>query len=181
MFDRFISELNPTGVVTELYRKALDDFVNNNQQGSPDSNDYLRWIASKVQGTYEKPDPTSANGVTASLGLAAAGAVTGSAEVKAAKETGTVYKDFNQARNAALKWLEEKGFKAEQATLGKFGENAGKPIGMRTSDGKVGFRVEYDQRNGAHINVWAEKEKGPHFNFEGNESVVNRIVKQFQN
>jgi hypothetical protein len=55
----------------------------------------------------------------------------------------------------------------------------GKPIGMKSADGSVGFRVEYDARNGAHINVWAGKEKGPHFTFEGNQSMVNQIVKQF--
>jgi RHS repeat-associated protein len=99
--------------------------------------------------------------------------------VQAAKEAGAAFKDFNQARNAAVQWLEARGFKAEQATLGKFGENAGKPIGMKSADGRVGFRVEYDARNGAHINVWAGKEKGPHFTFEGTQSMVDQIVKQF--
>lgn len=50
---------------------------------------------------------------------------------------------------------------------------------MKTADGSVGFRVEYDARNGAHINVWAGKEKGPHFTFEGSQSKVDQIVKQF--
>ena len=95
-------------------------------------------------------------------------ALKGLEAAEAAKGAGTAFKDFNQARNAAVEWLETRGFKAEQATLGKFGENAGKPIGMKTADGSVGFRVEYDARNGAHINVWAGKEKGPHFTFEGN-------------
>lgn len=63
--------------------------------------------------------------------------------------------------------------------MGKFGENAGKPIGMKSADGSVGFRVEYDARNGVHINVWAGKEKGPHFTFEGNQSMVDQIMKQF--
>jgi RHS repeat-associated protein len=96
-----------------------------------------------------------------------------------AKGAGTAFKDFNQARNAAVEWLETRGFNAEQATLGRLGENAGKPIGMKTADGRVGFRVEYDDRSGAHINVWAGKEKGPHFTFEGNQSMVNQIIKQF--
>jgi RHS repeat-associated protein len=98
---------------------------------------------------------------------------------RAAERTGAAFKDFNQARNAALDWLGARGFKAEQATVGKFGDNAGKPIGMKTADGKVGFRVEYDARNGAHINVWAGNEKGPHLTFDGNQSMVDRIVKQF--
>jgi hypothetical protein len=78
-----------------------------------------------------------------------------------------------------VEWLGARGFKAEQATLGKFGENAGKPIGMKSANSSVGFRVEYDARNGAHINVWAGKEKGPHFTFEGSQSMIDQIVKQF--
>lgn len=54
----------------------------------------------------------------------------------------------------------------------------GKPIGMSTADGKVGFRIEYDPRNGAHINVWAGK-KGPHFKFEGDQSVADKIRRIF--
>jgi hypothetical protein len=50
---------------------------------------------------------------------------------------------------------------------------------MKTSDGKTGFRVEYDKRNKAHINVFAGKEKGPHFKFEGNRKTVNKIIKRF--
>ena len=87
--------------------------------------------------------------------------------------------DYNQALNEALAWLEERGFAAEQPTIGKFGPNAGKPIGMRTADGQTGFRVEFDARNGAHINVFAKGEKGPHFTFKATEETVNRIVKQF--
>lgn len=97
----------------------------------------------------------------------------------AAKATKPMFKDFNQARNAALDWLGGRGFKADQATIGKLGSNAGKPIGMKTADGSIGFRVEYDARNGAHINVWAGKEKGPHFTFEGDEALINQLVKQF--
>ena len=63
--------------------------------------------------------------------------------------------------------------------MGKFG-NAGAPIGMQTADGKVGFRVEYDERNGAHINVWAGKEKGPHYTFDVSKETVERIHRLFQ-
>ncbi|PZA14240.1 RHS repeat-associated core domain-containing protein, partial [Parazoarcus communis] len=96
----------------------------------------------------------------------------------AARGAGTAFKDFNQARNGAVQWLEGRGFKAEQATLGKFGDNAGKPIGMKSADGKSGFRVEFDERHGAHINVWSGKQKDT-FTFEGNQSMVDQIVKQF--
>ena len=85
------------------------------------------------------------------------------------------FKDFNQARNEALRWLEERGFKAEKQKLGKFGDITGKPVGMQTVDGKVDFRVVYDARNGAHINVWSGKERGPHFTFTGSEDTVKKI------
>jgi hypothetical protein len=65
------------------------------------------------------------------------------------------------------------------AGVNRFGDNAGKAIGMKTADGRVGFRVEYDARSGAHINVWAGKEKGPHFQFDASQSTVNRIIRQF--
>jgi RHS repeat-associated protein len=131
----------------------------------------LDWglVAVDVINTIVSPTPD--------VGLIGAVGIGGRAA--AAKGAGTAFKDFNQARNAAVEWLETRGFKAEQTTLGRFGDNAGKPIGMKTSDGSVGFRVEYDARNGAHINVWAGKEKGPHFTFDGNQSMVDQIVKQF--
>lgn len=69
------------------------------------------------------------------------------------------YKDWNKARNAAIAWLEKRGFRAQQKVLGKFGNIKGKPIGMKTLDSKIGFRVEHDARHGAHINAWAGKEK----------------------
>jgi RHS repeat-associated protein len=97
---------------------------------------------------------------------------------QAAKGAGNAFKDFNQARNAAVQWLEGHGFKAERPTLGKFGDNAGKPIGMKSADGKSGFRVEFDERHGAHINVWSGRQKDT-FTFEGNRSAVDQIVKQF--
>jgi hypothetical protein len=49
---------------------------------------------------------------------------------------------------------------------------------MQTANGKSGFRVEFDERHGAHINVWSGKEKDT-FTFEGDQSMVNQIVKQF--
>lgn len=87
--------------------------------------------------------------------------------------------DYDQARNGALKWLQSRSFKAEKAVVGKFGTSKGKPIGMSSADGKQGFRVEYDNRNGAHINVWSGKEKGPHFRFNASEETVNQIIKRF--
>lgn len=91
------------------------------------------------------------------------------------------FDDFNQARNAALEWLEARGFKAERQVISRIAADPmqGKPIGMMTADGKVGFRIEFDSRNGAHINVWSGKEKGPHFRFRGDQSMVNKIRRGF--
>ncbi|HWG99191.1 MAG TPA: polymorphic toxin-type HINT domain-containing protein [Pilimelia sp.] len=83
--------------------------------------------------------------------------------------------DFNQARNKALEWLNARGFRAERQTLGRFGDIKGKPIGMQTADGKTGFRIEFDERNGAHINVWSGKEKGPHYTFNASRSTVSKL------
>ena len=87
--------------------------------------------------------------------------------------------DYNQAMNKALEWLDERGFVAERATIGKFGTIAGQPIGMQTADGKTGFRVEFDDRSRAHINVWSGKEKGPHFKFDASERTVTKIQSRF--
>ena len=86
---------------------------------------------------------------------------------------------YEQARNKALKWLEERGFKAERVNIGKFGSTRGKPVGMTTADGKTGFRIEYDERSGAHINVFSGKDKGEHFLFDASESVVTKLQKLF--
>ncbi|WP_223560405.1 DUF6443 domain-containing protein [Chryseobacterium lathyri] len=94
-------------------------------------------------------------------------------------ENGYKYNDYNQARSAALKWLDTQGFKAEQEVFGKFGTSKGKSIGMSTAEGKVGFRVEFDARSGAHINVWSGKLKGPHFQFNSSEKTVNKIITRF--
>jgi RHS repeat-associated protein len=85
-FGKFLGELNPAEFARQLTRKLLDDFVNNNQPGSPDSNDIYRWAAVKLSGTYEKPDSTSANGVAALTAAAALPFLTGSGEVKLGKE-----------------------------------------------------------------------------------------------
>jgi RHS repeat-associated protein len=89
------------------------------------------------------------------------------------------FKDYNQARNAALAWLVERGFSAEMVNTGKFGSIAGKSIGMTTENGKTGFRVEHDTRCGGHINVFSGKEEGPHFTFEGTSKTTEKIQKSF--
>lgn len=118
---------------------------------------------------------------SAQLGaMAAAAAVSGGlvANKGGSNNAGRGFNDFNQARNAAVSWLGNHNFKAEKVTVGKFGGNAGSPIGMQSMDGKSGFRVEFDERHGAHINVWAGKQKET-FTFKGDQSAVDRLIKQF--
>jgi len=92
-------------------------------------------------------------------------------------------KDFNKARNKAVKWLDEKGFKATEPNIGGVKATEGKAVGMKgkNAEGKnSGFRVEYDEKNGAHINVFSGKDKGPHFTFPASEKTVNKIQKKYE-
>nr|WP_329959636.1 RHS repeat-associated core domain-containing protein [Pseudomonas sp. AF03-9] len=87
---------------------------------------------------------------------------------------------YEQASNNALEWLLENDFRAEKPTLGKFGPRKGEPVGMQTADGKTGYRIEHDERNGAHINVWSGKKKGPHYLFDSSPKTVIRLTKRFE-
>lgn len=87
---------------------------------------------------------------------------------------------FEHALNEALDWLEKRGFKADKVNYGRLGDTKGKAIGMVTKDGKTGFRIEYDDRLGAHINVFSGKEKGPHFKFDANAKTVSKLQKLFE-
>jgi hypothetical protein len=94
------------------------------------------------------------------------------------------FQSFQTAQTAALNWLKARGFTSGEVTVGKFGTSAGEPNGMtEIIDGKrIGYRIEYDDRSGAHINVFDFTEggdgKGPHFLFPGNGNAVNSILNQ---
>lgn len=84
--------------------------------------------------------------------------------------------------NKSLDWLEKSGFKATDQNIGKFGSTKGKAVGMtgvNSMGKKAGFRVEFDSRSGAHINVFSGKEKGPHFEFDASEKTVTKIQKKY--
>jgi len=86
-FGEFLGELKPGEFFKQVGRKLLDDFVNNNQADDKDSNALYQWAAGKLEGTYEKPDATSANGTAATVGVAAATLLTpGGARGAIAKE-----------------------------------------------------------------------------------------------
>jgi hypothetical protein len=52
----------------------------------------------------------------------------------------------------------ERGFKAEKRNPAKFGKQ--KYNGMTNADGTLGYRVKYDAKHGAHINVFDSSQKG---------------------
>jgi len=87
------------------------------------------------------------------------------------------FNNFNDAQANALAWLRERGFDTGTITNGKFGDMKGIPNGM-VGPGKIGYRVEWDPTNGAHINVYAGKLKGPHFKFPGNANTVLATLRQ---
>ena len=89
--------------------------------------------------------------------------------------------DFNTAIQSALEWLKSQGVdvgKPSGTFTGKFGPNKGKPIGVRFEGGGF-YRIEYDARSGAHINVGVKKIKGPHIQLEGSQKTVNKVISRF--
>ena len=102
------------------------------------------------------------------------------------------FDDFNQAmfgtkdkhgkkqKEGALDWLLKRGFKADIQNISRV-KVIGEPHGMKTADGKVGFRIEFDEKVGAHINVFDKKEKDtPHFIFKANEKTVKKTQKRYR-
>jgi len=88
--------------------------------------------------------------------------------------------DFNRATNVALEWLQANGVNTAKVSgpwSARFGPDKGSPIGVRF-EGGGGYRIEFDARSGAHINVEAGKLKGPHIQFEGNQKTVNTLVRR---
>lgn len=95
-------------------------------------------------------------------------------------------KNWETARNKALDLVGNLGADSKPV-IGRLEVSAGngKVIGRQSSDGKVGWRVDYDPEKGTHINIWdysqgkgsgkAVKQVIP---FEGNEKSFETILKQ---
>ena len=81
--------------------------------------------------------------------------------------------NFNDAIRAALDWLADHKVKLDEAY-----ESKSKSFGMRSFDRTGGYRVEFDDRSSAHINVWCHGQKGPHFTFPGNAQAVCALWRQ---
>lgn len=81
--------------------------------------------------------------------------------------------NYNDAIRAALDWLRDRAVVLEEAFEARMGG-----FGMRSLDGSGGYRVEFDPKNQAHINVWCHSQRGTHFTFPGNESSVRALWRQ---
>lgn len=95
-------------------------------------------------------------------------------------------KNWESARNKALSLVGNLGADSK-AVVGRLEQSAGngRVIGRQSSDGKVGWRVDYDPEKGTHINIWdysqgkgAGKGVRQVIPFEGNERDFEVILKQ---
>ena len=90
---------------------------------------------------------------------------------------------IEQARNAALEWLEQRGGAwggARIVTQGKFGALAERENGIATTDGtQRRLRVDFDLVKGAHFNAEAGKggsREKKAFCFHGGEFLIDRLA-----
>jgi hypothetical protein len=96
------------------------------------------------------------------------------------------HRTVEQARNAAIQWLEERGVifgPRRDIVPGKFGVLEGSEAGVRSEEGAKPFwrlRLDFDPAQGAHYNVehgtGAAGEKAA-FRFEGSEALVAKLAR----
>lgn len=125
---------------------------------------------------------TSAAGIAAGIGKIKPGTQPGNR----IEQTLSPEKNWESARNKALDIVGNLGADSKPV-IGRLEVSAGngKVIGRQSSDGKVGWRVDYDPDKGTHINIWDYSQgKGPGkavkqvIPFEGNEKAFKTILKQ---
>ncbi len=133
------------------------------------------------------------NSLAQAVGTSAAGIAAGIGESKPGTQPGnrieqtfSPEKNWESARNKALDIVGNLGADSKPV-IGQLEVSAGngKVIGRQSSDGKVGWRVDYDPDKGTHINIWDYSQgKGPGkaikqvIPFEGNEKAFETILKQ---
>lgn len=83
------------------------------------------------------------------------------------------FNSYDKAINAALDWLRNQDVQLEEVF-----ETRKKSFGMRSLDRSGGYRIEFDDRSQAHINVWSHSQKGPHYTFPGNKNSVISLFRQ---
>jgi hypothetical protein len=93
------------------------------------------------------------------------------------------YGSVEQARNAALAWLEERGGPwggQREISIGKFGEMDGQESGVGTTDGTHRLlRLDFDPIKGCHYNAVAGKGKSREkkaFCFPGSEALISKLA-----
>jgi hypothetical protein len=91
---------------------------------------------------------------------------------------------IEQARNACIKWLEDRSVTFgpnRRIEIGRLGVLAGLEVGVRAGQNPFWrLRLDYDERKGPHFN--AEYNSGPKrekaaFLFEGTEDLIRTIAK----
>lgn len=121
---------------------------------------------------------TSAAGIAAGIGKIKSGTQPGN-RIEQILSPG---KNWESARNKALDIVGNLGADSKPV-IGRLEVSAGngKVIGRQSSDGKVGWRVDFDPDKGTHINIWDYAQgKGPGkavkqvIPFEGNEKLLKR-------
>lgn len=133
------------------------------------------------------------NSLAQVVGTSAAGIAAGIGKIKPGTQPGnrieqilSPEKNWESARNKALDIVGNLGADSKPV-IGRLEVSAGngKVIGRQSSDGKVGWRVDYDPDKGTHINIWDYSQgKGPGkavkqvIPFEGNEKAFETILKQ---
>ena len=133
------------------------------------------------------------NSLAQVAGTSAAGIAAGIGKIKPGTQPGnrieqilSPEKNWESARNKALDIVGNLGADSKPV-IGRLEVSAGngKVIGRQSSDGKVGWRVDYDPDKGTHINIWDYSQgKGPGkavkqvIPFEGNEKAFETILKQ---
>jgi hypothetical protein len=84
-----------------------------------------------------------------------------------------MFANYNDAILSALDWLRGQKVELEEAFESRMGG-----FGMRSLDRSGGYRVEFDDRSRAHVNVWCHGQKGPHYTFPGNRDAVISLWRQ---
>ena len=134
---------------------------------------YIDAINSALQ-TCDKPDADELRRKrqrSETEAKAVAGAYEGWKRIKEANENPS--KSHREAIEKALKWLDQHGVKLKRAWQKESG------FGMESDDGNAGYRLEFDDNHGAHINVYCEG-KGNKFTytFPGDRGVVKALYRQ---
>jgi RHS repeat-associated protein len=84
--------------------------------------------------------------------------------------------NYGAALQEAWGWLQSRG--VDPATLTEVRDSRiGSGRGLVVPGGSAGIRIEWDPRNGAHINAWTHSAKSGHFRFPGNQKAVDTLLK----